>query len=129
MDLGLRGKRLQSLLIEYSIRMQLSDVYFALIASPFTLDRHGKVFTISPEDDPDEAFEPIRQLVGQQVEDARATPSGGLEMVFEDGSRLQVAPDEAHEAWNVSGPDGALVVSMPGGELAIWSPQTDPDQT
>ena len=46
-------------------------------------------------------------------------------MIFEGGARLTVGPDPAYEAWSVSGPDGALVVSTAGGKLAIWKSQID----
>lgn len=127
MDLGLNGKKLQSVLIENSIVMQLSDEHFALIASPLILSRNGEVFTLTPDEDPEEAFAPIHQLVGLDVVESVADDSGALRMAFEDGSLIQVPADDAYEAWNVSGPRGALVVSMPGGELAIWSAQNDPD--
>ncbi|WP_240431252.1 DUF6188 family protein [Mycobacterium kyogaense] len=127
MDLGLNGKKLQSVLIENSIVMQLSDEHFALIASPLVLTRNGEVFTLTPDEDPQEAFQPIRQLVGLDVSESTADDSGALKIAFTDGSLIQVPADDAYEAWNVSGPNGALVVSMPGGELAIWNAQTDQD--
>lgn len=34
---------------------------------------------------------------------------------------IVIEPDALYESCSVSGPDGALVVSTPGGELAIWS--------
>lgn len=121
MDLGLDGKKLQSVLIENSLVMTFSDEFFALMASPLTLSREGEAFTLTPDEDPAEAFAPIRQLVGLDVVESVADDSGALRMAFEDGSLIQVPADDQYEAWNVSGPRGALVVSMPGGELAIWS--------
>lgn len=127
MDLGLNGKKLQSVLIENSMVMQLSDEHFALIASPLILTRTNEVFTLTPDEDSQESFLPIRQLLGLDVVESTADDSGALRIAFEDGSLIQVPADEAYEAWNVSGPHGALVVSMPGGELAIWSAQPNPD--
>ena len=121
MDLGLKGKRLQSVLIDYTLRLQLSDVYFIVIESPFNLDFEGRYVSLSPEEDADEDFEPIRLLVGRTVEEATADESGTLRIRFSYGTLLRVPPDEAYEAWNVSGPDGALVVSTPGGKLATWT--------
>ena len=70
-DLGLHGKSLQSVLIEHTVRMQLSDVYFIVIESPFRLEIHGNSFSLSPEDGSD-ALQPLRQLVGHTIEDATA---------------------------------------------------------
>jgi hypothetical protein len=58
-----------------------------------------------------------------------ADGAGTLRVVFEGGARLIVEPDPAYEAWSVSGPDGALVVSTPGGELAIWKPESSADES
>ena len=127
MDLGLDGKKLQSVLIENSLVMTFSDDYFALMASPLTLSREGEALTLTPDEDPAEAFTPIRQLVGLDIIESIADDSGALRMAFEDGSLIHVPADDQYEAWNVSGPRGALVVSMPGGELAIWSPHARSD--
>lgn len=121
MDLGLKGKAVQSLLIEYTVRMQLSDVFFIVIESPFMFDSSGESVCISPEEDSEEAFQPVRELVGQTVESATADDAGTLYLRFSDSTTIEVPPDEAYEAWNVSGPNGALVVCTPGGKLAVWS--------
>ena len=127
MDLGLRGKSLQSVLVEHTVRMQLSDVYFIVVESPLRLEIHGDSLSLSPEEDRDDALQALRQLVDRTVEDATADDVGALHLTFEGGARLTVEPDPAYEAWSVSGPGGALVVSTPGGKLAIWKPQSNSD--
>ena len=73
------------------------------------------------------ALEPGRQdvaaglvLFGAEVTSAVAFKSGALRLVFGDGHMLTVEPDPDYEAWTATGPDGMLVVSLPGGELAVW---------
>jgi len=88
MDLGLRGNSLQSVLIENTVRMQFSDVYFVVIESPFRLDIHGDSFSLSPEEEPDAGLQPLRQLVGHTIEQATADAVGGLHVIFEGGARL-----------------------------------------
>ena len=34
---------------------------------------------------------------------------------------VQAHPDPRYEAWTATGPDGMLVVTLPGGDLAVWS--------
>ncbi|MDT5209181.1 MAG: hypothetical protein QOF67_1596 [Mycobacterium sp.] len=97
MDLGLHGKSLQSVLIEHTVRMQLSDVYFIVIESPFRVDIHGNSFSLSPEE-PDDALQALRQLVGHTIEEATADAAGALHVIFEGGARLTVEPDPAYEA-------------------------------
>ncbi|MGE2732516.1 DUF6188 family protein [Mycolicibacterium vaccae] len=120
-NLALNGRIVQSVLIDYTLRMQLSDEHFIVIESTFNVDSSGTSVLLSPEEDADEAFQPIRQLVGQTVKEAAADEAGTLRVSFSDGTRFEVPPDDDYEAWNVSGPGGALVVCVPGGELAIWS--------
>ncbi len=60
-------------------------------------------------------------LFNTKVLSAVAFKSGQLRLVFDDEHLLRVAPDPAFEAWTVNGPDGLLVVCMPGGSLSVWS--------
>jgi hypothetical protein len=129
MDLGLHGKSLQSVVIEHTVRMQLSDVYFIVIESPFRLDIQGDSYSLSPEEEPDAVLQALRQLVGHTIEEATADAAGALHVIFEGGARLTVEPDPAYEAWSVSGPDGALVVSTAAGKLAIWKSQSNADES
>ncbi|MFJ4654582.1 DUF6188 family protein [Nocardia sp. NPDC088792] len=50
------------------------------------------------------------------VDDAKT-----LRIDFTSGEQICVPADLHYEAWTLTGPRGYLVVSMPGGELAIWS--------
>lgn len=99
------------------------------VASPLILQSRGLRHDLSPEDDPNQAFDPVHRLAGQSVTAVAKDDSGALTISFTDGTTLTVPPDDAYEAWNVSGPNGALVVSMPSGELAIWTAEAGPDVT
>jgi len=54
------------------------------------------------------------------VVSAVALKTGALRLVFDTGSQLRVPKDDGFEAWNARGPGSILVVSLPGGELAVW---------
>lgn len=118
MNLGLDGRAVVSVENDYTVRMKLTGGHFICVESPFTLDD----LALSPEDDPDEAFAPVRHLTGQRVETATADDTGTLSVTFRSGTQLVVEPDAHYESWNVAGPDGALIVCMPGGKLAQWTP-------
>ncbi|MGC7151342.1 DUF6188 family protein [Paenarthrobacter ureafaciens] len=47
---------------------------------------------------------------------------GRPEVLMQDGCRLCVVPEpeSAYESWNLKGPDGLRIVSVPGGELDVW---------
>jgi len=60
-------------------------------------------------------------LMGKTIEHAVGRSDGSLEIAFTDGSRLDVPVDPHYEAWEASADDGFMVVSLPGGRLAVWS--------
>lgn len=123
MDLGLSGETVQAASIEYTLRLQLSGERFVVVESPFTIHSREQTFSLAPETYPDDIAPPVRLLVGLTVQEAASDELGALRIGFVGGTRLDVPPDDAYDAWNVSGSNGALVVCTPGGELAIWSGQ------
>lgn len=129
MDLGLRAKTLESVLVDHTVRMQLSDGYFIVIESPFRTGIDGSSVSLSPEEDGDRIIQSLRQLVGHTIDDADVDAAGTLHLIFEGANRLTVEPDPNYEAWSVSGPEGALVVSTPGGKLAVWKSQPNTDES
>ncbi len=62
-------------------------------------------------------------LVGATVLSAVAFKSGRLRIGFDDGNLLKVAVDPQCEGWTATGPNGMLVVSLPGGGLAVRHPR------
>jgi hypothetical protein len=125
MDLAIAGKKLLSEWVEYSAVLHFSDDYEARIESPFILTMAGERYDISPDSDPQESFLPLEQLLRQTVTSADVDESGVLSLAFGNGATIRVEPDDEYEAWTVAGPDGYLIVSMPGGELAIWAAKND----
>ncbi|WP_405489074.1 DUF6188 family protein [Nocardia sp. NBC_00511] len=63
----------------------------------------------------------LNAIVGSAVLAADADEVHGLVIDFESGNRITIPVDQDYEAWNVTGPDGYRVISLPGGELAFWS--------
>jgi hypothetical protein len=120
-DLGLRGRTVTSIHVEYALYLRLSDRYDVTAESPFRLHLRDRSVELSPEADPDEVRALLGRLVGHRIVDARVSETGSLTICFDDSTRLSVDPDPAYEAWNVSGPAGFLIVCVPGGELAIWN--------
>lgn len=125
LDLGLNGTTVKSVLIEYTVIMQMSDLSVIVIESPITIKSDG-IASFSPDSDCEEAFDPVRRLVGKSIEHSVAEGPGGLRVGFTDGTCLHVHPDEAYEAWTVSRPDGRLFVCLPGGEIARWNASPHP---
>lgn len=61
------------------------------------------------------------RLFGTEVLSAVAFKSGALRMVFSSGTHLNCPVSPSFEAWQITGPRGQMFVSMPGGDLAVWS--------
>lgn len=95
------------------------------IEQPFTLVApDGQSYLLDPDPRGDAAdLAPVLRIMRKVVRDGTAFHDGRLALAFEDGSRIEVPSSQKYEAWNISGPGsiGHLrVVSIPGGDLAIW---------
>jgi hypothetical protein len=120
MNLDLAGKEVLSTLVEYSAVLHFSRGYTARIESPFSITRAGERQNLSPDSDPQGSFQLLEALLHQVVRRAEVDDSGALSLEFHNEAAIRVEPHDKYEAWAVSGPDGFLVVSLPGGGLAIW---------
>jgi hypothetical protein len=127
MDLGFRGQKLLFVKVDYSVILEFSDKYFVTLECPFSLRTPEGTRQLSPETDPDENFAPIRELIGVDVTRSSADDSGILEITFANDVTIHSEPDGSYEAWNVAGPRGMKVVSMPSGGLTTWSPDPGGD--
>lgn len=63
---------------------------------------------------------PASSLLGKIVRRATALPNGSLVIHFDDGTELVAPPDQQFEAWEVRAHGRFLIVSTPGGNLAVW---------
>ncbi|GHD83119.1 hypothetical protein CLV85_2080 [Salinibacterium amurskyense] len=68
---------------------------------------------------------PLLRLKTATVREGLAFKDGRLELTFTDGSRLVAPAGQAYESWQLAGPHGLLIVSVPDGGLTIWMPKTD----
>ncbi|WP_301486546.1 DUF6188 family protein [Intrasporangium sp.] len=70
------------------------------------------------DDLPDELVD----LVGQQISSVLVSEQGDLAISIGD-TQLSTRAGADHEAWEIGGPKGVLIVCKPGGHLAIWGPR------
>jgi Family of unknown function (DUF6188) len=93
------------------------------IEEPFTLcSGTGEELRVDPEGDPGTMCHAL-DLLHREAQSGTAFADGRLELTFAGGRRLQVPSSEDYEAWTVVAADGLRLVSMPGGELAVWEPE------
>jgi hypothetical protein len=104
---------------------QPGEFFEVRIEQPFIFmsGRGGEVL-LDPENDPG-GLGPVLTCTRTAVEEAVAFDDGSLTLSFMDGGSLQVPGSPEYEAWGIVGSAGLRVVSVPGGELAIWQPDGD----
>jgi hypothetical protein len=59
--------------------------------------------------------------VGRLVTELQVDEAGGLRLGLGE-FRLAAAAEAAHEAWEIRGMDGGLMVCLPGGRISVWAP-------
>lgn len=105
---------------DFAVTFRCSDGPWELrIEQPFEItERNGVARHVDPErgDQLDAAL----TVLWAPFESASAFKDGRLELRI-GGSWIAVPPSDNFEAWTVAGPEGLRVVSMPGGEVAIWT--------
>lgn len=124
--LPISGRTVTRCSIDHAFGVDLweSDDRYASISieGVFTLLRaDGCASLLNPAGKPT-ALAPALGLFALRIEQAQAFKDGTLEMAFTDGSTLRVDPDPHYEAWTFVAAGGSRVVSLPGGDLAVWSP-------
>jgi hypothetical protein len=107
-----------------AVRVLCRNMIEISISEPFTLvTNDGRRYTLDPGGDAMD-LAPALQIVRLVIREGAAFNDGRLELDLSDGSRIKVPPSRDFEAWTLTGPggpDGLKVVSIPGGDLAIWS--------
>ncbi|WP_203690817.1 DUF6188 family protein [Catellatospora coxensis] len=123
--LPFRGLRVTQILVDHAFSLRLDDAGQVRIEGKATLG--WAAAGVRPETI---TLDPQRQDVAAglavfntDVLSAVAFKSGVLRIVFSSGRLLRVPPDSDYEAWTAGGPGGMSVVSLPGGELAVWLPR------
>lgn len=102
-------------------RLRIGD-FEVDIESPFRLTHGGETFDLVPANV--DSLSPLLNIVPGRVVSGRVNLDGTLVLELSDASRLVVPFDPNFEAWQVRGPDGFLVVCLPGGgEPAVWNPE------
>ena len=100
------------LLLANGININISQAFFYVRSD-------GTEFRLNPEGE-GMHLAPILRVRRTNVKSGTAFKDGRLHVLFEDNSYVEVPPSQEFEAWNIAGPDGLLIVSTPGGDLAIW---------
>ncbi|MFB6978213.1 DUF6188 family protein [Streptomyces scopuliridis] len=127
--LSLRGLTVTMISVDFQLTLTLESGWEVVLEGPTRLSS-GSVHAdlgvlLVPESQDVGAALP---LFGATVLSLVAFKSGGLRTVFEDGTHLTCPGDPSFEAWQITGPRGWLFVSLPGGDLSVWSSSGARDQ-
>ncbi|WP_037808444.1 DUF6188 family protein [Streptomyces sp. NRRL F-2580] len=121
--LNLRGMGVSRICVDFRLTLTLGAGWEVVLEAPARLSagslRTNPGLPLTPESHDVAAALP---LFGAKVLSAVAFKSGALRMVFDCGTHLTCPAGPSFEAWQISGPGGWRFVSLPGGDLAVWSP-------
>lgn len=125
--LPLKARRVSRLFVDSAFGLQFFDESISYqatirIESSFVWADGPEVVEVTVDNVP--SLGRALTILGRTLTEAIASEGdGGLSLVFADGSRLHVAPDDPRfEAWEYQDSDGHQIVSLPGGGLGKWRP-------
>ncbi|MFI1395912.1 DUF6188 family protein [Streptomyces sp. NPDC020681] len=121
--LGLRDLTVTKISVDHQLSLLLGSDACVVLECPCQLSQES-----AAKGGPQEMLDPARQdvaaalaLFGAKVVSAVAFKTGTLRLAFDNGLQLNCRADPSFEAWQVTGPRGWRFVSLPGGDLAVWS--------
>ena len=121
-DLGfLIGRDVSAITVNYQFSMTLTSDEDAVLCleGAFTYrDSGGDVHDLDPSADPARLGVALGLFPHTVVQ--AAVEQATLRLVFDDGSHVVAHPQDDYETWQIYGPGTSLIVSLPGGELAVW---------
>jgi hypothetical protein len=124
--LPLQSRQVTQCRVDFALTFLLGDSddpSYLTVEQPFRLRLLGKPEVVLVPDGPGEALGPALAVLRSSVARAIAFKNGDLEIEFDEGIGFFVPASAKFEAWNLVGPAGMRIVSLPGGELAVWGPE------
>jgi hypothetical protein len=121
------GAAIEQVCVDYAVTYHLSaanGLWELRLESGFVVTSNGAERLVVPETGAN--VPAALDVLRAEVVEAVAYKDGALRMSCADGLEVAAPPDEGYEAWTLTGPRGARLVSLPGGEVAVWSPDPPP---
>lgn len=110
--------------LDYAVSFGTRNHVSVRIEQPFVYTRaDGAEHLIVPEADP-VLVAPVLAIARLSVHEGFGYADGHLELTFSDSSTIGVPGTQDYEPWELTGPDGLKLVSVPGEKLAIWRPES-----
>jgi len=80
----------------------------------------GTAATLRPDDK--SSIIQLIAVLGQSVDEARVDEQGRVQFKLTGGIEIECGIDDKYEAWQLAGLRTFLIVCLPGGGLATWTP-------
>jgi Family of unknown function (DUF6188) len=109
-NLGLTLGDVDFIRINHQTRLQVGKVEI-VIESPFTLRAEGSEYVLDPGERG--GLGPLLALWPDELTMASTGSDGTLHLTFGKGATIAVPPDPHYEAWQIVGPETALIVCTP----------------
>jgi hypothetical protein len=117
--------QVQRIIFDWAVTLSVAaphiEAFEIRIEQPFVLSgSNGEEILLNPEGIAAN-LAPALALLRLSVVRIDAFKDGHLELDFAEGYSLSVAAAEDYEPWEISGVNGVRLVSVPGGNVAVWS--------
>lgn len=120
---SLNGALISKIEIDFRITLVLEEKGAVVLSCPFEVTLgDGPTHIVDPEGMKAE-FIPILELVNESVTDLSIVDEQ-LFMTASNRVRIRAYADPHYEAWcvHLEGPEGLMVIALPGGSLEVWGP-------
>lgn len=115
------GESVDQIVIDFHVDLRFSNQSLISFGGAFeVIERADTRSVVRPGEDKASLL-PVLTLHRLVVTDVRLDDQS-LEIAFDSGSVLRCEPNPDFEAWQYAGPENpaTMMISMPGGEVAVW---------
>ena len=122
MKINLDGQKLAEVNCDYTINIGFSGGYGIQVEWEVILHSEGGEAALKADiEDAEQNQSRLARFKGQTVTSASLKDRDEFLIEFANGWSLRFPYNLEYESWNLWGPNNLRIVSMPGGELALWS--------
>lgn len=122
LELPIIGFSVNRCIIDFAFTLHLvrgeEDAYLH-IETPFECTLPAARSQCNPIGNP-AGLGPALSILRHSIKTALAAHNGSLHITFDGMIAIHVSSHPEYEAWNFNGPDGLLIVSLPGGGISAF---------
>lgn len=120
MTVDLTGQTVATVQCDAALSLTTDDGWFLTVENDYEFAHRDGRLLRTVDGDEEVIVAELERAVGAQILGFSYAESGEMTLEVPTGTvHVSASPD--YESWNVVGPEKQRVVSMPGGQLAVWS--------